>query len=116
MEEKKMYSLEYLQEISGGDEDFIDEMLHDFVNDVPEVLKEIDRYEKEEAWDKLYNSIHKFAPTIAFVGLHSSDAEIDRIEYLAKNNIQVDQIRTLLEKVFSDVNDTIDQIKRDFNI
>jgi len=111
-----MYSLEYLKEISGGDEKFIDEMLHDFVNDVPEVLEEIGRYEKEGAWDQVYSSVHKFAPTLAFVGLHSTDPEIDRIEYLAKNSLQVDEIRALLEKVFSVVNDTIDQIKKDFNL
>ena len=111
-----MYSLEYLREISGGDENFIDEMLHDFVNDVPEVLKEIDCYEREGAWDKVYSSVHKFAPTLAFVGLHSTDSEIDRIEYLAKNNLKVDEIRALLEKVFSEINDTIDQIKKDFNL
>ncbi len=116
MNEKKLYSLDYLKEISGGDERFIDEMLHDFVNDVPEVMKDLNRYEREGAWDELYSLVHKFAPTLAFVGLHSRDSEIDRIEYLAKNNEQVETIRPLLDKVFSDVNKTIDQIKKDFEL
>ena len=64
----KLYNLDYLNEISGGDNAFIKDMLQEFVDNTPVTLAEIDLQVASSQWDELYKTVHKFVSTFDFIG------------------------------------------------
>jgi hypothetical protein len=112
----KLYNLDYLEEISAGDKDFIIDMLNDFVNNTPEVLLEIDTCIKSYDWPQLYKTVHKFIPTFEFVGAENIENDLRNLELYSKTQTNLDMISPLIVniKVFCDK--VIREIKNDFKI
>ncbi|NJO69987.1 MAG: Hpt domain-containing protein [Bacteroidetes bacterium] len=81
----RRYNLSYLHEISGGDEDFILDMVSTFVNNSPLELSEMNSLADEKKWLVLGEHAHKFAPGLQFLGLVSLRPVINQIEDFAFN-------------------------------
>ena len=112
----KLYNLKYLEEISAGDQEFILDMLNDFVKNTPGVLAEIDEHINASDWVQLYKTIHKFIPTLEFVGAADIRSDLRNLEHLSKTQTNLELINPLIFNIRSFCNDIILEIKSDFNI
>lgn len=112
----RRYNLSYLHEISGGDEDFILDMVSTFVNNSPLELSEMNSLADEKKWQVLGEHAHKFAPGLQFLGLVSLRPVINQIEDFAFNLKNLDQIPGLLDKLIKECNLVSNELKKDFNI
>jgi HPt (histidine-containing phosphotransfer) domain-containing protein len=112
----KLYNLEYLEEISAGDKEFIADMLNDFVTQTPQTLADIDVQIKQANWYELYKIIHKFIPTFEFVGAENVRTELRVVEQYAKTSTQVEKIAPIIEKLKVDCRNIIHELKTDFNL
>jgi HPt (histidine-containing phosphotransfer) domain-containing protein len=112
----KYYNLEYLEEISGGDKDFIQDMLTDFITNTPNVITELNQYANEQNWNKLYYIAHKFAPSFDFVGAEQIKGNIRQLEEYAKAANNIDKIPGLINTIQLYCNDVINELKNDFKI
>jgi len=112
----KQYDLDYLNSISGGDQDFIKDMLETFVTNVPQELAKIRSFVSTENWQKAGEDAHKFASSLLFLGLKELRALAIQIEDygIGKNNI--DQIPALFNQLEDGCNQLIIELKRDFNV
>ena len=59
----------YLKTISNDNPEFIKEMVHTFLETVPESIKEIRYLATSSAWDSLARAIHKLRPSLTLMGL-----------------------------------------------
>jgi hypothetical protein len=113
---EKLYNLEYLEEISAGDRDFIIDMLNDFVINTPIVLGDIDRCLNVSDWAQMYKTLHKFIPTFDFVGAKNISKDLRNMEIYSRTQTNLELINPLLFKIKEYCNEIILEIKSDFNI
>ena len=112
----KLYNLEYLEEISAGDKEFIADMLHDFVTQTPVTLSDIETQINKAEWYELYKIIHKFIPSFEFVGAENIRAELRVVEQYAKTGTDVEKIAPIINNVKGFCFNVIDELKTDFNL
>jgi hypothetical protein len=112
----KLYNLEYLEEISSGDQAFVREMLCDFVKNTPDVLKEIDLYTESADWTHIYKTVHKFIPSFDFIGAELIRNDLRSIEHYAKTQENVEKIAPLMHNIKHFCSDVILELKTDFNL
>jgi HPt (histidine-containing phosphotransfer) domain-containing protein len=110
------YDLEYLVEISAGDEAFIRDMLNEFIENTPKVIDELNSLSDSKNWESLYYVAHKFAPTFDFVGAHQIKNEIITLEKNVKELKNLNDIPTLLFNIKTFSNNIILELKKDYNI
>ena len=113
---EKLYDLEYLEEISGGDKDFIIDMLNDFVVCTPETLAEIDGHIQKADWAELYKTVHRFIPSFDFVGAENIRNNLRILESCAKTQTDIDKIPHLIVGIKSFCQNIITEIKTDFKL
>ncbi len=112
----KLYNLQYLEEISSGDHEFIIDMLNDFVKNTPNVLGEIDNCLSTSNWSQLYKTVHKFMPSFDFVGAENIRDDLRKLEQFTKTQTNLELINPLLLNIKAFCDDIILEIKSDFKI
>ena len=63
------FNTKYLEEVSGGNQQFILEMLQIFLSRTPEVFEILRKSVQEEDWETIGFYAHKLKATYAYVGL-----------------------------------------------
>jgi HPt (histidine-containing phosphotransfer) domain-containing protein len=112
----KRYNLSYLNEISGGDKDFILDMIQTFVNNSPNEITELCHYAESQEWEKLGEYSHKFAPGLQFIGIAPLRPVINQIEDFAFKRKNLDKIPELLLRLKTECSAVCEDLKIDFKI
>ncbi|MEX0995791.1 MAG: Hpt domain-containing protein [Flavobacteriaceae bacterium] len=111
----KTYSLDSLQEIAGGDEEFMAVIAKTFLDEIPPdldaLIQAVDNNNKALA----YQFAHKMKPNLEMLGLNLTKdvTAIESWSNTSKNkaavDAQVQKINTILKQVFK-------ELKADFNL
>ncbi len=110
---KKLYNLEYLEEISGVDKAFIADMLQDFIQNSPVSMQEIETFVEKSNWQGVYATVHRFIPTFEFVGAEEIRSKLREIEAYSKAQSQVENIPVILNEIKGSLSELIESIKSD---
>jgi signal transduction histidine kinase/CheY-like chemotaxis protein/HPt (histidine-containing phosphotransfer) domain-containing protein len=78
--------LSYLYAMSGGDEDFIQDMLVTFMQEIPEAIESIEGHLKRKEAGGLYGVIHKIKPNLAVIGLKQQEMVCAKIKRMTREN------------------------------
>ena len=108
------FNLDYLNEISGGDPEFIKDMLNEFITKTPDTIAEVELTIVQQNHDELYKVIHRFIPTFDFIGASHIISNLRNIESLAKTKGSFDQIVVLFDKVKEQSASLIATLKKEF--
>lgn len=81
----KMYNLTYLEELSGGDQAFIGEMLYTFLEETEPMLEDLHRAQEEQDWEKVYQVTHKMKSSIKMLGMDEAARICEELELLARD-------------------------------
>ncbi len=93
-------NLDYLNELSKGNIQFVAEMIEIFLSENPEELQSIATGIANKDFDKIKQSVHKLRSTIPFVGIDKIiEAEVCEIEKLATHHEDLSKIATLFSRV-----------------
>jgi HPt (histidine-containing phosphotransfer) domain-containing protein len=111
----KQYSLDYLKSISGGDEDFIKDMIQTFVSSVPEELKKIEGAIKQSDWMKAGEFAHKFGSNLMYLELEELKKIVGNIETYGLGMKHTNEIPLLFEKLSAGCFQIIELLKKDFD-
>jgi PAS domain S-box-containing protein len=109
--EKSLIDLEYLNQLSEGDDDFSISMLSYFLDNTPVVLHELTQYYNDKDWKNLRNVAHKFKPQLTFMGVKTVLHEVETIEQNAAAVANLDDIPALIEKTTRVCKEAMIQIK-----
>ncbi|MGD2034645.1 MAG: Hpt domain-containing protein [Bacteroidales bacterium] len=115
MPEEKLYDLSFLNKISGGDENFIREMINTFKEVAPAYLKRARTNLKQEAIDALSKETHRFIPGVSFLGAKKLEEDLMKIEEFTKKNENMNLVPGLIDDVDQMINKLIENFDRDFN-
>lgn len=78
--------LSYLYTMSGGDEDFVQDMLVTFTQEIPEIIESIEGHLKRKEAGGLYRVIHKIKPNLAVIGLKQQEMLCAKIKRMTREN------------------------------
>lgn len=78
--------LSYLYAMSGGDEDFVQDMLVTFTQEIPEIIESIEGHLKRKEAGGLYGAIHKIKPNLAVIGLKQQEMLCAKIKRMTREN------------------------------
>jgi HPt (histidine-containing phosphotransfer) domain-containing protein len=109
------YSLDYLNSISGGDNDFIKEMIQTFLSNVPEELLKIRQLVEKKDWQDVGSEAHRFASNLVFLELNTLRNIAVQIEEMGTNQKNTDQIPDLFSQLEKGCNQIIRKLQKDFS-
>ncbi len=111
-----IYSLDKLNEMAQGDEDFITSVISVFLEEVPQDLEELETALNERNYERAYKLAHKIKPNVDLLGMEQTRAAAYQIETLGKNGAN----RPELEKIFpilkKDIHQVVSELKKDFHL
>lgn len=110
-----MYNLRYLEELAAGDNTFVDSMITDFITQTPNTLQAIETAIQNHNYAQIYFIVHRFIPTIEFIGADNIVNILRDIETLAKQNNNINNISINFSSAKILIFSLIEILKQDFN-
>jgi HPt (histidine-containing phosphotransfer) domain-containing protein len=108
------YNIQHLLELTNNDNEFVRELTEIFCETIPPLADELYEACKESNWVAVSQLAHKLKPTIDTMRIESIREDIFAIETKTKQNIELNTIPELVEKVYSVIHLTRDQLKTTF--
>lgn len=110
---EKLYDLSMVEEIAGGNEEFVKQMIEVFLETVPESIELINKYYNENDLLNLKKEAHKLKSTISTVQVPSFIDKIKQMEEIAKTGNGLQLLPTLMEEFNHVLPTAIEQIKQE---
>ncbi|WP_282165899.1 Hpt domain-containing protein [Cellulophaga baltica] len=111
-----IYSLDKINELADGDEDFIQSVVSAFLDEVPEDLEQLEVAIGQKNYSNIYQLAHKIKPNVDLLGMEQTRAaalDIENIGKVGGENPSLDQIFPILKK---DIHQVISELKKDFGL
>jgi PAS domain S-box-containing protein len=90
-----LYDLNYLHQVSGGNKEFINEMVSIFIQSIPELLKQIEGETEAKNWARVKALLHQLKPSFVLMGAQAVKDEIVLAEELTFENESEKHSQTL---------------------
>ena len=113
---EKLYDLTMIHGLSGGDQAFIRQMVELFVDTMPASMIEFQATIDGKQWEAMGKLAHKLKSTTGSMGMDSIKEEVRAVEQNCKKTENLEATPALATKVLNVINQTVDQLKNDFNI
>ena len=110
-----IYSLDKINEMAAGDEEFVQSVVTVFLEEVPQDLESLERAIADKDYENVYKLAHKIKPNVDLFGMEQTRAtalEIETLGKSAENSAEIEAKFPLLKK---DVLQVIAELRKDFN-
>ena len=111
----KSYNLDELKIMADGDEEFLQEMLKTFIEELPEDIKAMNDAIENSNATLTYQIAHKMKPNLQIFGLDLSD-NVKMLEQWSKSNLKQAEILRYAKEITETVNVVCQEIKQDYNL
>ncbi|RNC84540.1 MAG: Hpt domain-containing protein [Balneola sp.] len=91
--------LSYLEDITGGDAEVIQEMLILFIEDIPQQISEIKEAIQGNNLEEMASHAHKLKPTLQYVGLSEAYEIVKNLEQIGKSGEGKENVKELFQKL-----------------
>jgi DNA-binding NarL/FixJ family response regulator len=98
--DNQVFNLTYLHELSDGDQEFEQEMIGIYLEEVPEALKALKAHFAQASWVELANGIHKMRSKIRILGLEAAMGLSVEIENALKQGLNNQEIQQKTKTLF----------------
>ncbi len=113
---EKLYDLKLVNELTGGNQDFIKDLARVFINTIPVNVQEMVEACNNKQWDTMSKLAHKIKSTIDTMSITSVKEDVRSIELNGKNQQQLHTMPALVKKVNWVVEQTALQLKAEFGL
>lgn len=110
MESKKLFDLENLNEMLGGDQKAVLQMIKIFLQATPESLSELNKCFEKSDYDGVSKLAHKLKSSVDIFAIIDIKQEIRRLENNTRDSINLDEVPELVEKINTILSKAIEQI------
>lgn len=93
-----MINLDYLNEISDGNTDLIDDLIEMFFQQIPDYQKLLKDFYSKKDWFSLGRIAHKAKSAILMVGMHDLARELKKLEENAKEGKNIHEYQEIIAK------------------
>ena len=102
--------LDYLRELSGGDHNFITEILTMFIKEAPQSVEQSLHFLRERNFDMLRITVHKLKSSVQVVGGNHLAPLIQEIETASRESTKPDILHRMLSVLSSGIQHTVDHL------
>jgi signal transduction histidine kinase/CheY-like chemotaxis protein/HPt (histidine-containing phosphotransfer) domain-containing protein len=95
----KHINLEYLKQLSEGDNEFIAEMIALFIEQTPGEIEKLEIYLLRKDWDAMRLLSHKLRSSVSFAGIKELEELLLSTEDYTENEIHLDQLPGLISQI-----------------
>lgn len=111
-----IYSLDKINEMAEGDEDFINSVITVFLEEVPEDLQSLENALNAKDYEQVYKMAHKIKPNVDLLGMEQTRAIALEIENLGKQEANMAEIEKRFPMLKTDINQVVSELKKDFKL
>ena len=111
-----IYSLDKVNEMAEGDQDFILSVVSVFLEEVPTDLEALETAIAEKNYEQVYKLSHKIKPNVDLLGMEQTRATALELETLGKNEGNMGEIEAKFPTLKKDVEQVVSELKKDFNL
>jgi HPt (histidine-containing phosphotransfer) domain-containing protein len=111
-----LYNLSMIEEMAGGDKEFIATLAQTFADSVPPIMHQMESYFKQNDWKNMGLEAHSLKSNILTLQISSIEQEIKLIEQYGKQAVNLQELPALIEKVTTILPQAIMQLKQQFNL
>lgn len=111
-----IYSLDKINEMADGDEEFIKSVISVFLEEVPVDLRELETAVSASNYQQVYKLAHKIKPNVDLLGMEQTRAIALEIETLGKGEGNMDRIREQFPILKRDIEQVIGELRNDFDV
>ncbi len=111
-----IYSLEKLNDMAAGDEDFILSVISVFLEEVPQDLEDLENAINTGDYENVYKLAHKIKPNVDLLGMEQTRAIALDIENLGKNKENSAEIESKFPVLKKDIQQVISELRKDFEV
>ncbi len=111
MNSNKLFDLTNLDEMLGGDRQAMLQMVKIFLQATPESLTELNNCFNKSDLDGVSKLAHKLKSSIDIFSIEEIKNDIRRMENLARENVNTDEIPALMNNINSILNEAIEQVR-----
>lgn len=111
-----IYSLDKVNEMAEGDEDFVNSVVSVFLEEVPEDLTALENAIAQRNYEQVYKLAHKIKPNVDLLGMEQTRATALEIETLGKSEGNMDEIESKFPLLKRDVQQVIAELHKDFDL
>jgi HPt (histidine-containing phosphotransfer) domain-containing protein len=111
----KIYSLESLQEIAGGDEEFMAIIAKTFLDEIPPDLEALIQAIENNNKALAYQFAHKMKPNLEMLGLNLTK-EVTAIESWTNTSKNKAAVDAQVQKINTTLKQTFKELKVDFDL
>lgn len=104
--------LQYLTDITGGDNEIMAEMIQLLLEETPKHLQSIRDYSDNEQWKELGAEAHKIKPMLMYVGLSDLHDAAKTLESHGKNSQNLEEIPELIETIETGFQEVEDELRK----
>lgn len=111
-----IYSLDKINEMAEGDEEFVQSVISVFLEEVPTDLEALGKALEKEDYEQVYQLAHKIKPNVDLLGMEQTRAAALEIETLGKNSANMAEIQKVFPVLQKDIAQVVGELKKDFNL
>ena len=111
-----IYSLDKINEMAEGDQDFISSVISVFLEEVHEDLMGLEAALEEANYQQVYQLAHKIKPNVDLLGMEQSPAIALEIETLGKSEANMSKIKNLFPGLKKDIEQVVSELRKDFDL
>ncbi len=98
MNKDKFIDLSYLNEISNGNKDFINELIDMFFEQISEYKITLNDLYRKKDWYNLGRAAHKAKSAVLLVGIKDLATELKKLEDYTKDEKNIDEYKEIIAK------------------
>jgi len=106
------FDLSYLNQVFQGNQVMIKQIISMFIQQVPSYIGEMEDCVMRMELDSLHPLAHKAKSSISMLGLKDMEELILSIEHKSKNNVDINELPELVEKVSAECMDIKTQLEK----
>jgi HPt (histidine-containing phosphotransfer) domain-containing protein len=114
--QQKKYNVDRIKAFVGDDQEMLNKIVKIFLDKTPSMLANIKNCIAEKDFQTVQFVAHKLKTSIDHFSIETITTEIRQIEKYAKEEINLQLLPLLFEKLDLELQETMAEIKADFNI
>jgi HPt (histidine-containing phosphotransfer) domain-containing protein len=109
---RTVFDLNYLKKVSGGSDEFVNEMVQTFIHSIPLSLQKLEQCIREKDWRSVSRAVHQIKPTLTLLGIHSLKESAILIEEKCRHGEHTPEIQQKLDELIVTSKTAVEEMKQ----
>ncbi len=111
-----IYSLDKINEMADGDQDFVVSVISVFLEEVPSDVAALESAITAKDYEQIRKMAHKIKPNVDLLGMEQTRVNALDLETLGKNHGSMEEIQNKFPMLKLDIEQAIGELKTDFKL